>query len=29
MEFTLLEAFLLGTFYWFTWMDFCIAPLNS
>lgn len=29
MEFTLLEAFLIGTFYWFTWMDFCIAPLNS
>ena len=29
MEFSLLEAFLIGTFYWFTWMDFCIAPLNS
>lgn len=29
MEFTFLEAFLLGTFYWMTWMDFCIAPLNS
>ena len=29
MEFTFLEAFLLGTFYWFTWMDFCFAPLNA
>lgn len=29
MEFSILEAFLLGTLYWFAWMDFCIAPLNS
>lgn len=29
MEFTFSEALLLGTFYWFTWMDFCFAPLNS
>lgn len=29
MEFSFLEAFLIGTFYWFTWMDFWLAPLAS